>query len=127
MCAKCKLQLGQHVIDNQAQSAQTSNIHQQCHHFNLDSSEISDKDAFPFQELNSKELIKIQNALRATNNLINTKSDPDIGSLNPPLSFQKRSDVKFWTFKLSFEVSWVTTKNQVQIIVNKFTQGIYSV
>jgi hypothetical protein len=36
MCAKCKLQLGQHLADNQAQNdAQASNsIHQQCHHFN---------------------------------------------------------------------------------------------
>jgi hypothetical protein len=52
---------------------QTSNsIHQQCHHFNQDrSSEKSDKDAFPFQEFNSKELINIQNALRAKYNLIN--------------------------------------------------------
>ena len=72
-CAKCEIQLGQHVINDQAQNAQTANINQQCHHFNLDSNEISDKDAFPFQEFNSKELIKIQNALRAKNNLINAK------------------------------------------------------
>jgi hypothetical protein len=68
MCAKCKLQLGQHLADNQAQNdaPASSSIHQQCHHFNQNSnsSEISDKDAFPFQEFNSKELIMIQNALR---------------------------------------------------------------
>jgi len=36
VCAKCKLQLGQHIVDNQAQNdAPVSNsIHQQCHHFN---------------------------------------------------------------------------------------------
>jgi hypothetical protein len=77
-CAKCEIQLGQHVINDQAQNAQTANINQQCHHFNLDSNEISDKDAFPFQEFNSKELIKIQNALRAKNNLINSKSEHSV-------------------------------------------------
>ncbi len=76
MCAKCKLQLGQHLVDNQVQNdAQASNsIHQQCHHFNQNS-HPSDKDAFPFQEFNSKELINIQNVLRAKNNLINENSD----------------------------------------------------
>jgi hypothetical protein len=82
MCAKCKLQLGQHLADNQAQNdAQTTNsIQQQCHHFNQnkDSSENSDKDAFPFQEFNSQELINIQNALRAKNNLINTTSEHSV-------------------------------------------------
>jgi hypothetical protein len=77
-CAKCEIQIGQHVINDQAQNAQTANINQQCHHFNLDSNEISDKDAFPFQEFNSKELIKIQNALRAKNNLINSKSEHSV-------------------------------------------------
>jgi hypothetical protein len=67
MCAKCKHQFGQHLADNQAQNdaPASSSIHQQCHHFNQNSntSENSDKDAFPFQEFNSKELIMIQNAL----------------------------------------------------------------
>jgi hypothetical protein len=69
MCAKCKLQLGQHLADNQAQNdTQTSSsIHQQCHHFkqNQNSSKNSDKDAFPFQEFSSKQLINIQNTLCA--------------------------------------------------------------
>ncbi len=49
VCSKCKLQLGQHIVDNQAQNeAPASNsVHQQCHHFNqIDQS--SEKDAFPF-------------------------------------------------------------------------------
>jgi hypothetical protein len=46
--------------------------------FYQNSCEISDKDAFPFQEFNSKELINIQNALHAKNNLINTKSDHSV-------------------------------------------------
>ena len=82
MCAKCKLQLGQHLADNQAQNdAPTSiSIHQQCHHFNQNSnsSEISDIVAFPFQEFNSKEIIMIQNALRKKNNLINAKNDQSV-------------------------------------------------
>jgi hypothetical protein len=79
MCAKCKLQVSQNLADNQAQNdAQaSSSIHQQCHHFNQNqsSSENSDKDAFPFQEFNSKELINIQKAQREKNNLINA-TDP---------------------------------------------------
>ncbi len=84
MCAKCKFQIGQHLADNQAQNnAQASNnIHHQCHHFNLnqDSSENSDKDTFPFQEFNSKELINIQNTLRAKNNLITAESEHSVTS-----------------------------------------------
>ncbi len=75
MCAKCKLQLGQHLAANQAQNdAQaSSSIQQQCHHFNQNhkSCEISDKDAFPFQEFNLKELINIQNVLRTKKKQIN--------------------------------------------------------
>jgi hypothetical protein len=39
MCAKCKLQLGQHLADNQVQNdaPTSSSIHQQCHHFNQNS------------------------------------------------------------------------------------------
>jgi hypothetical protein len=74
MCAKCKLQLGEHLIDNQ--NANTSNsIHQQCHDFqqrqnmpNSDSDNFLDN--FSFQELNSKELIEKQNQLRQGQNLI---------------------------------------------------------
>jgi hypothetical protein len=82
MCTKCKLQFGQHLADNQAQNdaPASSSIHQQCHHFNQNSntSENSDKDAFPFQEFNSKELIMIQNALREKNNLINAKNEQSV-------------------------------------------------
>ncbi len=60
VCAKCKLQLGQHLIYNQAQNdAQTStSIHQQCHNFKSNDKH-SAKNAFPFQELNSNKLIKL--------------------------------------------------------------------
>jgi hypothetical protein len=69
--AKCKCQLGQHIVDHQAQNeAPASNrVHQQCHHFNQND-KSSEKDAFPFQEFNSKELINIQNLLRDSNCLI---------------------------------------------------------
>ena len=70
MCAKCKLQL---LLDNQAAS---NSIHQQCHDFsNSDEIPIAKSDAkvftdnFPFQELNSKELIKKQNDLRQAQHL----------------------------------------------------------
>jgi hypothetical protein len=74
MCAKCKLQLGEHLIDNQTANT-SSSIHQQCYDFqqndNLPKSDATNfSDNFPFQELNSKELINIQNELRQTNNLI---------------------------------------------------------
>jgi hypothetical protein len=71
--AKCKVQLGQHIVANQAQNnaPASNNIHQQCNHFNK-SDNCSDKDAFPFQNFNSKELINIQNTQRNSNNLINT-------------------------------------------------------
>jgi hypothetical protein len=62
MCTKCKLQLGEHLIDNQTANA-SSSIHQQCHDFqqyeNLPNSNNENfSDNFPFQELNSKELIE---------------------------------------------------------------------
>jgi hypothetical protein len=79
MCAKCKLQLGEHLIDNQTANT-SSSIHQQCHDFqqnaNLTNSDAADfSDNFPFQELNSKELINKQNELRQTKNLNNTTED----------------------------------------------------
>jgi hypothetical protein len=57
-------------------------IHQQCHYFNRNqnSSENGDKDAFPFQEFNSKELINIQNTLHVKNKLINANSDHSMTS-----------------------------------------------
>jgi hypothetical protein len=83
VCAKCKLQLGQHIVDNQAQNeAPASNsIHQQCHHFDQ-KCESSEKDAFPFQELNSKELIDIQNSLRNSNNVINAHNSDSSDKIN---------------------------------------------
>jgi hypothetical protein len=50
MCAKCKLQLGQHLADNHVQNdAPASNsIQQQCHQ-KTNSIEISDKDTSPFR------------------------------------------------------------------------------
>jgi hypothetical protein len=64
MCAKCKLQLGEHLLDNQAANT-SSSIHQQCHDFSKnDDLPKSDAknfiDNFPFQELNSKKLIEKQ-------------------------------------------------------------------
>jgi hypothetical protein len=74
MCAKCKLQLGEHLIDNQTATT-SSSIHQQCHEFqqnvNLPDSDAANfSDNFPLQALNSKESINKQNKLRQTNNLI---------------------------------------------------------
>ncbi len=74
MCAKCKLQLGEHLINNQMANT-SSSIHQECHDLqnnaNLPKSDTTNfSDNFPFQELNSKELINKQNELRQTNNLI---------------------------------------------------------
>jgi hypothetical protein len=82
MCAKCKLQLGEHLADNQVQNdpPTSSSIHQKCHHVNQNSnsSEISDTDAFPFQKFNSKELIIIQNTLHEKDNLINAKNEQSV-------------------------------------------------
>jgi hypothetical protein len=79
MCAKCKLQLGEHLLDNQAAS---NSIHQQCHDFsNSDIIPNSKSDAklftdnFPFQEFNSKELITKQNELRDAQKLINSHEE----------------------------------------------------
>jgi hypothetical protein len=74
MCAKCKLQLGEHLIDNQTANASNC-IHQQCHDFQsnekVTKSDNNDfLDNFPFQELNSKELIAKQNKMRQMQNLI---------------------------------------------------------
>jgi hypothetical protein len=77
MCAKCKLQLGERLLDNQAANT-SSSIHQQCHDFSKSDKlpKSDDKnfiENFPFQELNSKELIKKQNELREASNLIKTE------------------------------------------------------
>ena len=63
-----------------ANKAAPNSIHQQCHDFsNSDKIPIATSDAnvftdnFPFQELNSQELIKMQNELRAKQKLINSQ------------------------------------------------------
>jgi hypothetical protein len=70
----------------------SNSIYQQCHHFNQDqrSSEKSDKDAFPFQEFNSKELINIQNALCAKYNLSNAMDPMNDKLLLKTMLTQKR-------------------------------------
>jgi hypothetical protein len=62
MCVKCNLQFGQHIADNQMQNdaPASSSIHQQCNHFDQ-TDNSSETDAFPFQELNSNEIINVQN------------------------------------------------------------------
>ena len=103
MCAKCKLQLGEHLIDNQNAS---NSIHQQCHDF-LDNDKIpvpkSDAevfiDNFPFQEFNSQELIKLQNTLKNEHlareqNLINAQkliNSPDADEISLRLSVLRTS------------------------------------
>ena len=77
ICAKCKLQLGEHLLDNQAAS---SSIHHQCHDFSTSDKipaakhdEINFTDNFPFQDLNSNELINKQKELCHAQNLINER------------------------------------------------------
>ena len=82
MCAKCKLQLGEHLINHPNNNSahkidisENQSVGKQCHHFQSEkTTDLIDK--FPFQELNSKELIEIQNALHDDNkdadNLINS-------------------------------------------------------
>ncbi len=91
MCANCKLQLGKHLNDIQEQNdtPHSSNIHQQCHHFNQANENDSDSDPFPFQEFNSKELIRLQNELRDKNKLI---SAPNSNSVTSNLNLINSSD-----------------------------------
>jgi hypothetical protein len=100
MCAKCKLQLDQHLADNQVQNnAPASNsIDQQCHHLNqmTKPSKINAKDAFPFQHFNSKEFINLQNALRGKNNLI---SVPDTQAVKTNQNLIKSSDKEIFLIK----------------------------
>jgi hypothetical protein len=95
-CEKCKLQLGEHYSQKVAtlftehknnvhskmempeNEAASNSIHQQCHDFsNSDEIPITKSNAevftdnFPFQELNSKELIKKQHDLCVAQHLIN--------------------------------------------------------
>ncbi len=86
MFAKCKLQLGEHLNDNQAAS---NSIHQQCHDFSKsDKVPIAKSDAkvftdnFPFQEFNSQELIKNQNDLCDAQNLINAQENARVFNQN---------------------------------------------
>jgi hypothetical protein len=75
MCVKCKLQLGQHIVDNQAQDEAPAShiIHQQCHHFHQ-KDDSSEKDTFPYQEFNSKVLINVQNSMHVSKNVINAQN-----------------------------------------------------
>jgi hypothetical protein len=68
------MQLGEHLIHNETANA-SSSIHKQCHDFqqsenmpNSDSENFLDN--FPFQELNSKELIE-----KTKRNVPNEKSN----------------------------------------------------
>jgi hypothetical protein len=95
MCSKCKLHLGEYLIDNQTPNASNS-IHQQCHDFqqsdnmpNSDSENFLDK--FPFQELNSKELIEKQKELRKAQNLINNADNAHVFNQN----LISDSDIKY--------------------------------
>jgi hypothetical protein len=71
LCAKCRLQLGKHLLDHQAQNAanqinisEQPAINCQCHHYQCDNESdlISDNQ---FDDLTSKDLIKLQQALHA--------------------------------------------------------------
>ncbi len=69
--------MGEHLLDNQAAS---SSIHHQCHDFSTSDKipaakhdEINFTDNFPFQDLNSDELINKQKELRHAQNLINER------------------------------------------------------
>ena len=92
MCAKCKLSQNaatlfkeqKNNVHSKTETPETklasNSIHQQCHDFsNSDEIPIAKSDAkvftdnFPFQELNSKELIKKQNDLRDAQNFINAQ------------------------------------------------------
>jgi hypothetical protein len=91
VCAKCKLQLGQHLIDNQAQNDTTNaqistsscSINCQCHNFE-DNTTTDSTDAHKFDFFSSKELINLQNELHAQNNqnLIKAHNDSHSEHLN---------------------------------------------
>jgi hypothetical protein len=107
MCAKCKLQLGEHLIDNQAAS---NSIHQQCHDFSKsDKVPIAKSDAkvftdnFPFQEFNSHELIKKQNDLRDAQNLINAQENARV--------FNQNDDIGPTQFRIRNRNCWTPTSS----------------
>ncbi len=73
--------------------AASNSIHQQCHDFsNSDEIPIAKSDAkvftdnFPFQELNSKELIKKQNDLRQAQHLIHTQEEARVFNQNDEIN-----------------------------------------
>ncbi len=76
MCAKWKLQLGQHLANNQVQNAApaSNSVHQ--------NDISSEKHSFTFQHFNSQELINVQNSLRNKNNLINEQNQPPSEKFN---------------------------------------------
>jgi hypothetical protein len=99
MCAKCKLSQKANTLFKEQKNNVHSNtetpetkpasnsIHQQCHDFsNSDEIPIAKSDAkvftdnFPFQELNSKELIKKQNDLRQAQHLIHAQEQARVSN-----------------------------------------------
>jgi hypothetical protein len=70
MCAKCKLQLGEHLINHQNTNSANKidiseqlSLNKQCHHFQSEVTPVLINN-FPFQEFNSQEFIELQNAIR---------------------------------------------------------------
>jgi hypothetical protein len=72
VCAICKLQQGQHLIDNQAHNDTTTahSLHQQCQNFQSPK-DTSAKDASKNENFDANNLIKLQNVLHQSQNLIN--------------------------------------------------------
>lgn len=74
LCAKCKLQLGEHLLDHQAQNttrqmkiSEKRTINCQCHHYKCVNENNSMTD-YLFGDLESKDLIKLQETLCASAN-----------------------------------------------------------
>jgi hypothetical protein len=80
-CAKCKNHLDEHLINHPAENSankisDNASYGRQCQHFNSDSTQDL-INPFPFQELNSKELINLQKALRENNKDAQTLIESD--------------------------------------------------
>ena len=80
-CAKCKNHLDEHLINQPAENSankisDNASYGRQCQHFNSDSTQDL-INPFPFQELNSKELINLQKALRENNKDAQTLIESD--------------------------------------------------
>jgi hypothetical protein len=94
MCAKCKLQMGKHLVEHQTQLLTTNGVqistedHNDCtincqghHYFNNDVSE-NKGDAQTYESLNFKKFIKLQKVLHNHDNLINAQQNSDTISEN---------------------------------------------